>query len=151
MAKIDELSELLVEELNDFKLQITKLERVSKEIQSYAIKPDISELKSYMDAAIQLQNEIVKDQNLRLGVISNKLTDSNRYPKWLVAILCLSLMVILLVTCYAVYQLQRIPKMKALEYQKGRKEMVDHFYEFLESDAPSKEAYLEWKSEGSVP
>lgn len=151
MAKIDELSELLVEELNDFKLQITKLETVSKEIQSYVLKPDISELKSYMDTAIQLQNEIVKDQNLRLGAITNKLTNSNRYPKWLVAILCLSLMSILLVTGFAMYQLQRLPKMKQLEYQKGRKEMVDHFYEFLESDASSKEAYLKWKSEGSIP
>tara|TARA_R110002033_G_scaffold79931_1_gene130888 strand:+ start:9331 stop:9786 length:456 start_codon:yes stop_codon:yes gene_type:complete len=150
MAKIDELSELLVEELNDFKLQITKLERVSKEIQSYAIKPDIRELKSYMDAAIQLQNEIVKNQNLRLRAISNKLTDSNRYPKWLVGLLSTALISILLVTGYAMYQLQSIPKIKALEYQKGRKEMVDHFYEFLESDASSKEAYLKWKSESSV-
>ncbi|SDE46966.1 DUF6730 family protein [Cellulophaga baltica] len=151
MAKIDELSELLIEELSDFKLQINKLEAVSNEIQSMVIKPDISELKSYMDAALQLQNEIVKDQNLRLGAISNKLTDSNRYPKWLVGLLSLSLMAILLVTGYSIYQLQRIPEMKQLEYEKGRKEMVDHFYEFLESDAPSKKAYLKWKSEENVP
>ncbi|SDF42241.1 DUF6730 family protein [Cellulophaga baltica] len=151
MAKIDELSELLIEELSDFKLQINKLETVSKEIHTMVIKPDITELKFYMDGVIQLQNEIVKDQNLRLGAISNKLTDSNRYPKWFLALLCVSLMAVLIVTGYTIYQLQSISEMKQLEYEKGQKEMGNHFYEFLESDAPSKKAYLNWKSAQSLP
>lgn len=151
MAKIDELSELLIEELSDFKLQINKLETVSKEIQSMVIKPDISELKSFMESTIQLQNEVVKNQNVQLVTISNKLTNSNRYPKWFLAILCVSLMAVLIVTGYTIYQLQRIPEMKELEYEKGRKEISTHFYEFLESDAPSKKAYLNWKSAQSLP
>ena len=146
MAKIDELSELLIEELSDFKLQITKLETVSKVIQAVVIKPDISELKSFMESTLQLQNEVVKNQNVKLVTISNKLTNSNRYPKWFLAILCVSLMAVLIVTGYTIYQLQRIPEMK-----KGQKEISTHFYEFLESDAPSKKAYLNWKSAHSLP
>ncbi|WP_024480230.1 DUF6730 family protein [Cellulophaga baltica] len=150
MAKIDELSELLIEELSDFKLQINKLETVSKEIQAVVIKPDISALKSFMESTLQLQNEVVKNQNVKLVTISNKLTNSNRYPKWFLALLCVSLMSVFVVTGYSIYQLQRISEMKLLEYEKGRKEIRTHFYEFLESDEPSKKAYLNWKSAQSL-
>lgn len=144
MAKIDELSELLVEELNDFKLQITKLETLSLRLKSVELKPDISELTTFFDTAIGSQRLLISQQNNELEKVSKKLSISNTYPKWLIVILSLTLLSVMLLTSFSIYQLQNIPNIKLEERQLGQQEIIEHFNEFLESDEKSKKAYIKW-------
>ena len=88
MAKLEEISELLVSEIRDFEETVKKLE----EIRKAKIAIDLTELKSVLE-----NHEIeLKKQNSALqetfNKFSNLIKDAKIYPKWALITFTLSLM-----------------------------------------------------------
>lgn len=50
MAKLEQITELLVNELNDFERSIEKLERLNEGLRDTTVQMDLSELKSILEA-----------------------------------------------------------------------------------------------------
>jgi len=87
MAKLEELSELLVSEIRDFEEAVKRLER----IQDAKISIDLTELKSVLsnhEMVITNQNTTVQETYSKF---SNLMKQAKIYPKWAVILFIVSL------------------------------------------------------------
>ncbi|WP_445737282.1 DUF6730 family protein [Mariniflexile sp.] len=96
MTKLEELTALLVNEINDFNKSVEKLEKISEQISATKIKMDVSEYKSIIEVH-QKQMVIHKDILDRFeGRFNAKIEQAKIYPTWAVVvfIVCVLLTVV---------------------------------------------------------
>ena len=89
MAKLEEISELLVSEIRDFEETVKKLE----EIRKAKIAIDLTELKSIMEnhqMELKKQNSAVQET---FNKFSNLIKDAKIYPKWALITFMLSFVI----------------------------------------------------------
>ncbi|MEP6263001.1 MAG: DUF6730 family protein [Gillisia sp.] len=87
MAKLEEISELLVSEIRDFEEVVKRLE----EVQKARISIDLTELKSVLslhEVELKKQNSAVQETYYKF---SNLIKDAKIYPKWAVIMFIVSL------------------------------------------------------------
>lgn len=92
MTKLEELTALLVNEINDFNNGIEKLENINKQLKDIRIKMDISEYKSII-AAHQKQMEthknLIEDFEKRFNV---KINQAKIYPNWAIILFVVAIL-----------------------------------------------------------
>lgn len=92
MTKLEELTALLVNEINEFNRGVEKLEKISEQISTTKIKMDVSEYKSIIEEH-QQQMAIHKDTLERFeSRLNNKLNEAKIYPTWAVVVFIITLM-----------------------------------------------------------
>jgi len=96
MAKLEELSELLVSEIRDFEEAVKRLEKIGEA----KISIDLTELKSVLS-----NNEMVlKNQNADVqgtyNKFANSLKEAKIYPKWAVILFIVSLVLNCIIISY---------------------------------------------------
>ena len=92
MTKLEELTALLVNEINDFKKDVDNLEKINDQLKDTKIKMDVSEYKSIIEVH-QKQMDIHK--NLIEGFESrfnNKINEAKIYPTWAVVVFIISVL-----------------------------------------------------------
>ena len=146
MAKIDDLAELLVEEISDFKVQLQRMEELSAQLKLIKIQPDITLLKSAISAPLEEHELILKNQNKELSKITKKLTKSNHYPNWLLILSGSILLSCFLFIGISIFQLKQVEESNQAYYKKGQKEVIDHFNKFIQSNPEAKEMYQKWET-----
>lgn len=86
MTKLEELTALLVNEINDFKNGVEKLEKIREQINTTKIKMDVSEYKSIIEEH-QRQMASHKDSLERFeSRFNNKIEQAKIYPTWAVMV-----------------------------------------------------------------
>jgi len=98
MAKLEEISELLVSEIRDFEEAVKRLEKIREE----KITLDLTELKSVLS-----NHEMgLKNQNSKLQETYNKfanlMKEAKIYPKWAVILFIVSLVLNCIIILYLV-------------------------------------------------
>ena len=146
MAKIDDLAELLVEELSEFKVQLKKMEELTAQLKLIKIQPDITSLQSAISSPLEEQELILKNQNKELSKITKKLTKSNHYPNWLLILSGSILLSCFLFIGISIFQLKQVEESNQVYYKKGQKEIIDHFNYFIQSNPEAKEMYQKWET-----
>ena len=108
MAKIEELTELLVNEINDFNKGIAKLERINDQISTTKIRLDLTEYKSIIEKHQQKMTEIINAQERFLNRFENILKNVKIYPNWAVIVFIVSLLISVgsLLYAYTIKQMQ---------------------------------------------
>tara|TARA_R110001583_G_scaffold69123_1_gene196145 strand:- start:3416 stop:3757 length:342 start_codon:yes stop_codon:yes gene_type:complete len=92
MTKLEELTALLINEINDFNKGVMKLEKISEQINTTKIKMDVSEYKSIIEEH-QQQMAIHKDILDRFESRFNaKIEQAKIYPTWAVAVFVIILL-----------------------------------------------------------
>lgn len=92
MTKLEELTALLVNEINDFKRGIEKLEKINEQINTTKIKMDVSEYKSIIENH-QQQMSIHKVTLERFeNRFNNKIKEAKIYPTWAVVVFIMALL-----------------------------------------------------------
>ncbi len=98
MAKLEELSELLVSEIRDFEVEIKKLE----EIQKAKITIDIGEIKKVLTE----HEKVMKNQTITVQGVNKQLKDlikeAKIYPKCAVILFIASLVLNCLIISYLI-------------------------------------------------
>lgn len=92
MTKIEELTALLVNELNDFNKGIERLEKISEQLNTAKIKMDVAEYKIIIEAhqkqmALHL-NSIERFESRFNG----KINQAKIYPTWAVIVFIISVL-----------------------------------------------------------
>lgn len=91
MTKLEELTALVVNELNDFKTGIEKLEKINRALIDTKIKMDLTEYKSMIETHQQemtSHKEFMKSFENRFN---NKINQAKIYPTWAVVVFIVSL------------------------------------------------------------
>lgn len=146
MAKIDDLAELLVEELSDFKTQLYKMEQLSKELKTIPLSPDLREMKSVWSISLKQQEELSVKQHKKISELITKLSMSNHYPNWIIILFATLLLCCFLLTSFAIYNLNSISETNLEYYEKGQDEVISHFNSFLKDNQETNEAYQKWSN-----
>ena len=91
MTKLEELTALLVNELNDFNKGIERLEKISKQLNDLKIKMDVTEYKNIIK---EHQKEMASHLN-RIDSFESRFNDkigqAKMYPTWAVVVFIVSL------------------------------------------------------------
>jgi hypothetical protein len=152
MSKIEEISELLIEELSEFDSNIKKLKSISDDITQKELKLNTDEFDSKMNELLIKQKNLFDSHNNKIVSFSIKIENSKTYPNWMLGLLLTFLILIFSFIGYSFYRINKIPDLETTAYNdgiaRGRKEAMNHFGDFFEKHKQSKRSYNKWmKSE----
>ncbi|HAT66036.1 MAG TPA: hypothetical protein DCS66_15805 [Flavobacteriaceae bacterium] len=92
MGKIEEITELLVNEISSFEKSIERLEKVSEKLHSTKISIDIKEYKLVLESHQKQIKAILDSQERILNRYEELLKDAKIYPNWAVIVFIVSLL-----------------------------------------------------------
>ena len=108
MAKIDEITELLTNELNTFKVNVEKLEKLNEKLQATKLKVDIKELRSLLQEHERNMKYNLDSQERIYKRFEGLLKNARIKLSW---ITITSVGVMLLTIAFLIYNLGLIQKM----------------------------------------
>lgn len=86
MTKLEEMTALLVNELNDFNKSVERLEKISKQLESTKIKMDVAEYKTIIESHKQQMASHVNSMERFENWFNKKIEDPKIYPTWAVVL-----------------------------------------------------------------
>ncbi|OYX26444.1 MAG: hypothetical protein B7Z06_05645 [Flavobacteriales bacterium 32-35-8] len=92
MTKLEELSALLVNELQEFNKNIEKLESISQQLNDLKVKMDVSEYKTLVD---EHQKQMAKHKNMIESFenrFNAKIDQAKIYPTWAVVVFIIAVL-----------------------------------------------------------
>jgi len=92
MTKLEELTELLVNEINEFNNGVEKLEQISKKINTTKISMDITEYKAIIESHQQKMKEYINTQERFESRFERLLKNAKIYPNWAVIVFIISIL-----------------------------------------------------------
>ncbi|MCB0536491.1 MAG: hypothetical protein KDE33_03085 [Bacteroidetes bacterium] len=100
MAKIDEITELLTNELNSFKEVVEKLEKLNEKLQTTKLKVDVQELRSLLQEHESKMKYTLDSQERIYNRFEGLLKNAKIYPTWAVIVFVVSLLLSIISTTY---------------------------------------------------
>lgn len=91
MTKLEELTALLVNEINDFKQGIEKLDKINDQLEDTKIKIDLSEYKTMIFSHQKEMASHIKAIERFENRFNNKIIEAKIYPNWAVIVFIVSL------------------------------------------------------------
>lgn len=86
MTKLEELTALLVNEINDFKNGVDKLEKIKEHLRDTKIKMDLTKYKSIIEKHEQKMASHTKAIERFESHFDNKIKQAKIYPTWAVVV-----------------------------------------------------------------
>ena len=103
MAKIEEITELLVNEISSFEKSIERLEKVSDTLHSAKVSIDIRELRALLHSHQYDIKAVSKSQERVYNRFESLLKDAKTYPNWAVIVFIVSLLFGVASTVYLLF------------------------------------------------
>lgn len=100
MTKLEELSALLVNEIDDFKKGVEKLEKINDQLKDTKIKMDISEYKSIIEKHQQEMASHINSIERFENRFNNKIEQAKIYPNWAVVVFVVCIVVTVVLVSY---------------------------------------------------
>ena len=120
MAKLDEITELLTDEVEGLKRMLVKLETLSKELTSSETVQDISLIRNELKELNRIQGDHFQGQDTRTIKIEEQLKKSQIIPEWLLFMVSLILITSLSISGYLGYQVVQFEEEKEKAFEEGK-------------------------------
>ena len=144
MAKIEELTELLVNEIDTFEKGISTLENINKELENTTIKFDLVEFKAIKQELIR-EFSIHKNTQERFNSrFENQVMNAKIYPNWAVVVFIGALLLSFSSIFYTYYSNQNSETLKKETYEKGSETYENDINTFFEKNPKSKKSFDRW-------
>lgn len=144
MAKLDEITELLTDELEGLKQMLVQLEILSRELTSSETVQDVSWIKYELKEITKNQKAHFQDQNAGNNKIEEQLKKSQIIPEWLLFMVCMVLILSLSVSGYLGYQVAQFGKEKGNTFEKGKAVKSTDLNGYFEEHPEIYKGFLEW-------
>jgi hypothetical protein len=92
MTKLEELTALLVNEINDFKNGVEKLDEINTQLKDTKIKMDLSEYKSIIKSHQQQMERQINSLKSFESHFESKIKQAKIYPTWAVIVFVVSIL-----------------------------------------------------------
>lgn len=92
MTKLEELKALLVNEINDFKTDVEKLDKINAQLKDTKIKMDLSEYKSIIKSHQQQMESHLNALKKFESRFDSKIKEGKIYPTWAVIVFIFSVL-----------------------------------------------------------
>ncbi len=145
MAKIEEITALLIDEIEDFKNSLGELKKESDKLHKKEFIIDTSQLKTTFK---EYDQKLSADYDHRLEEVSEilkKLTKKIILPKWMIFLVSSFFIITILSLTYNFYQLKKTEEIKETAHENGLDEMRDHIKEYFNDNPSSLKQYQKWR------
>jgi len=145
MTKIEEITEILVNEIDSFEKGISKMEALQQKISNTKIKLEFQEIQEAKNVLI---HELTLSKNAQSEFLSGfeaKIKNANIYLKWSVVVFILSLLILFGSLFYAYTVNRDIDAIEKKAYQKGINTYSKYLNEFWESNPKTKNIFDKWE------
>ncbi|MBU2900631.1 DUF6730 family protein [Maribacter dokdonensis] len=147
MAKLDEITELLTEELEGFRKSIVQLERISGELKSSEVVGEISTIKRQLEDLdqkqdIHFQRSIGESRKMGEMMAAAKLT-----PKWLLALFCIASILTVLALGYFGYHFIQSEDYESEAFENGKEHVILDLKDYLDEHPEVYKDFQAWSKE----
>ncbi|WP_339916438.1 DUF6730 family protein [Yeosuana marina] len=100
MTKLEELTALMVNEINDFKNSVENLEKINDQLKDTKIKMDLSEYRTIIE---KHQKQMAIHKNMIEGFerrFNDKINQAKIYPTWAVVVFIVCIVVTVVLVSY---------------------------------------------------
>ena len=147
MAKLDEITELLTEELEGFRKSIAQLNVISGELKSsemvrdiYTINQQLSELRKKQDTHFQRSNR-------EWGKLGEKMATAKLTPKWLLALFCIAFTLTVLALGYFGYHFVQLEDYKSEAFENGKEQIILDLKGYFDEHPEVFKGFQAWSKE----
>ena len=151
MAKLDEITELLTDELEGLKQMLVKLEQLSEELTSSETIQYISLIRSELEELKRTQEHHFQGQDTRTIHIEEQLKKSQIIPEWLLFMVCLVLILSLSFSGYLGYQVAQFGDQKEKAFKEGKIAISTELNDFFDEHPEAYKSFLEWSDTLEIP
>ena len=147
MAKIEEITAMLINEIEDFKNSIEELKQESIKLDKKKFTIDTSKINivlSDFNKKLNMNYDLQQEQVIE---IQKKLSSTMVIPKWLIIVLITYTTALVFSISYNFYQKNNSIKIKEEALIEGKKSMETHILNFFKEDPKALESYKTWKNE----
>jgi hypothetical protein len=147
MSKIEELTEILVNEIDSFEKGFAKLEALQQKISNTKIKLEFQEIQGVKNEMIR---EFALSKNAQrefLTSFESKIKNANIYPKWAVLIFIVTLLISFGSILYAYTVKQDIDAIEKEAYQNGINSYGKYLNEFWKNNPKTRKVFDKWEKE----
>ena len=121
MKKLDEIMEVMTDELDGFNKSISKLEKLSKNINDIDVKADSSKIEHLLKEHLKEQSGLLLQCTSEVGDTNKNLKRAKLTPKWLLALFCIASAITMLTMGYFGYRIIGFEDEKEEAYNQGKK------------------------------
>lgn len=141
MAKLEELTSLLVDEIEEFKHSVDKLEKIKTQLKSTKIKMDLTEYRGIMETHQQKiqnhQNSIEYFDKQMEAMLKN----AKIYPTWAVILIVISLLFGIVSFVYSYNVNRNVNLLEKEAFNKGVADSNNFIQPFFDSHPISDKAF----------
>lgn len=102
MTKLEELTALLVNELNDFNKSVERLEKISEQLNMTKIKMDLMEYKTIIEAHQKQMTSHLNSMEHFENRFNKKIENAKMYPTWAVIVFMICIIVTIVLISYMI-------------------------------------------------
>ena len=151
MAKLDEITELLVDELEGLKQMLVQLKTLTKELTSSETVKDISQIRYKQEELNKTQNNHFREQNTGLNEVKQKVSTALLIPKWFL-IMLLAIPILSISTLgYLSYQVRQFEEEKGKAFQEGKAAISTELNVFFKEHPEVYKGFLIWTEKEKEP
>ena len=151
MAKLDEITELLTDELEGLKQILVKLERLSKELTGSETVQDISAIRKEQKELNRTQEDHFQKQKAGTIKIEEQLKKSQIIPEWLLFMVSLILIISLSISGYLGYQVVQFEEEKEKAFEEGKAANPTELNSYFKEHPDIYKHFLIWSNEERKP
>jgi len=145
MSKIEELTEILVNEIDTFEKGLTRFENVNKKLDNTTVKFDLVEFKAIKQELVR-ELSIHKNTQERFNSrFEAQIKKAKVYPNWAVIVFITALLLSFGLMFYAYNSKQNIEVLENEAYQKGIETYENYMNSFFEQNSKSLKDFQKWK------
>ena len=144
MAKIEEITALLIDEISSFQKSVQELSEKTEVITNHKIKLDTSQVANLF---VGFEKKLEQNYNLeekQLKIIQNKLNKTIIFPKWMIVLFSVFFIITFFSFGLNIYQSQINEEIEKTAYEKGKKNLENHMLNFFDKNPSSMKAYKDW-------
>ncbi len=146
MAKIDEITALLIDELESFEKAINTLKKEYEKIKNVKLSVDTSLLNQEFSKIMQVMSEEYLKQRSQLELTQKKLNKIIIFPKWMIILFSSFFFIFIISFFFSFYQFKNIENLKERANEAGKQEIISYMQQFFEENPKALDTYNEWKT-----
>jgi hypothetical protein len=151
MAKLGEITELLVDELEGLKQMLVQLKPLTKELTSSETVQDISRIRYKQEELNKTQDNHFREQNTGLNEVKQEIKTALLIPKWFL-IMILAIPILSISTLgYLGYQVRQFEEEKGKAFQEGKAAISTELNVFFKEHPEVYKGFLIWTQKEKEP
>lgn len=147
MAKIDELTEVIVNEFEAFKEASKGIKESIEEIKNIEIEANTTELETTIKDYFKEHRKLIHKQHTEIDRLSRRLKNASTLPNWLRALSSISFLIIVFAFCYLAHVFITLDKQKDQAYENGKEAIHEVIREYYDTHPKEYEKLQEWAKE----